>query len=205
MRTRVPALRPAMRPPTSQSALEFVLEYERRSHLQSILARLDKMTMAHGLEARAPFMDYQLILWAKRLNAWAKVGPGWQNKRLLKREAARHFSRTLVYRGKVGFGVPLQTWFRREPRFREMLAVLGEPNSFVSGLFDRSVIRTIVDDHCVKSIDRTAQLWALLNLEVWARTVLVDPGTSPGAKRGAGLAHFPDVCRPDATESNCHS
>lgn len=161
--------------PENQTALEFILEYERRSHLKSILNRLDKMTMAHGLEARAPFMDFELVRWGKWLRSWNKVGPGWQNKRLLKAEAARHFSPGLVYRRKVGFGVPLANWFRDEPLLREMLASLQDPSSFVRTFVDASAVRKLVTEHCVGHVDRTAPLWALLNLELWAKTMLARP------------------------------
>jgi len=161
--------------PTDQSSIEAILEYERRTHLMSILMRLDKMTMAHGLEARAPFMDYELVLWSKAIQFKQKVGLGWENKRLLKRVAARRFSNALVYRPKVGFGVPLGRWFRMERRFRELLASLCEPSAFVCSMMPRHAIQAIVADHCELGRDRTAALWLLLNLEIWAQVMLKAP------------------------------
>jgi asparagine synthase (glutamine-hydrolysing) len=103
------------------------------------------------------------------------VGLGLENKRILKREAARQFSKALVYRPKVGFGVPLGRWFRAERRFREVLASLYEPNSFVSSLIPRRIIQTVVIDHCELGHDRTAVLWLLINLEVWGQVMLKAP------------------------------
>jgi asparagine synthase (glutamine-hydrolysing) len=162
-----------------QSALEGLLEYERRSYLKSLVIRLDKMTMAHGLEARTPFLDFQLVLWSKGLPSSAKVGLGLQNKRLLKAEAARHFTRGLVYRRKMGFDVPLGEWFRTEPGLRDMLAQVVSANSFVGSALPIDAIRDLVTDHCEREIDQSEALWSLLNLECWASSMLRQPGSRP--------------------------
>lgn len=155
-----------------QSALEFLLEFERRSYLKSLLVRLDKMTMAHGLEARTPFLDFELVLWSKQLRPSDKVGLGWQNKRLLKNEATRHFSRRLVHRRKVGFGVPLRDWFRSQPQFRDMLADACASGSFIASVLPIELVKAMVSEHCEGGIDHTEALWSFLNLEIWAATML---------------------------------
>jgi asparagine synthase (glutamine-hydrolysing) len=152
---------------TRQSYLEQLLEYERRSYMQSLLLRLDKMSMAHGLEARTPFLDYRLVLWSKTFAATSKVGCGWANKPLLKTEAARSFSRELVYRPKVGFGVPLALWLRQEPAFKALLADMCSQSSLVSTFFPRDVVARLVDEHSRAIRDHTEALWVLLNLHLW--------------------------------------
>lgn len=163
----------------SQTSLERLLEYERASYLKSLLLRLDKMTMAHGLEARTPFLDFELVLWSKRLKAGDKLGLGWENKRVLKREAERHFSRDLVRRRKVGFGVPLATWFRGQSEFRDMLSGMSQAGSFLSGILPIERVRKLVDEHIAQTHSHTEAIWALLNLEVWAGTMLKNPGAKP--------------------------
>jgi asparagine synthase (glutamine-hydrolysing) len=162
-----------------QPALERLLEYERNSYMKSLLVRLDKMTMAHGLEARTPFLDFELVLWSKQMQRSDKLGIGWQNKSALKDEAVRHFSRQLVHRGKVGFGVPLSEWFRSQPEFRDMLADFCRPGSFVASILPVEVARTLVSEHCEKGISHTEALWGLLNLELWSASMLHQPSVRP--------------------------
>lgn len=158
-----------------QNYLEQLLEYERRSYMQSLLLRLDKMSMAHGLEARTPFLDYRLVLWSKTFPTVTKVGWGWTNKPLLKREASRYFSRELVYRPKVGFGVPLTQWFREQPLFRELLADMSTPSSMTAGLFPAGVVTRLVDEHVSAARDHTEAIWVLLNIHLWRDAVARAP------------------------------
>lgn len=155
-----------------QSSIERLLEYERYSYMQSLLARLDKMSMASGLEARTPFLDFEMVLWSKRLRSSDKIGLGLGNKVLLKGLAVQTFSKQLVYRGKVGFGVPLRDWFREEPVFKDALVDIASPNSFVCSLVPRTAVLRLLDSHIKRRSDETEALWGLLNLELWARNVL---------------------------------
>ena len=156
---------------TGGSYLEQLLEYERRSYMQSLLLRLDKMSMAHGLEARTPFLDYRMVLWSKMLPARSKVGFGWANKPLLKKEAAHSFSRKLVYRPKVGFGVPLALWFRQQPTFKALLADMGSQGSLVSTFFPRDVVARLIDEHSRAIRDHSEALWVLINIHLWKDAV----------------------------------
>ncbi|MBB6091644.1 asparagine synthase (glutamine-hydrolyzing) [Povalibacter uvarum] len=157
--------------PANQPFLEQLLEYERRSYMQSLVVRLDKMAMAHGLEARTPFLDYRMVLWSKTRPASEKVGSGWANKPTLKAECARTFSHELVYRPKVGFGVPLTVWFRQQPAFRSMLDDMSGDKSIVSNLFPRDVIRRLVSEHTSSKADHTEALWVLLNIHLWQNAI----------------------------------
>jgi asparagine synthase (glutamine-hydrolysing) len=152
---------------TRQSYLEQLLEYERRSYMQSLLLRLDKMSMAHGLEARTPFLDYRLVLRSKIFAARSKIGFGWSNKPLLKQEAARSFSRELVYRPKVGFGVPLAQWFRQQPALKALLADMCGQASLVSTFFPRDIVARLIDEHSRAVRDHAEALWVLLNIHLW--------------------------------------
>ncbi|MCL4791881.1 MAG: hypothetical protein KJ040_07500, partial [Gammaproteobacteria bacterium] len=149
-----------------------LLEYERRAYMQSLLVRLDKMTMAHGLEARTPFLDFEMVLWSKQAGKRAKIGSGFGNKLLLKTEAEKHFSTGLVQRRKVGFGVPLREWFRTQPEFRDMLDAMASPNSYAASLWPLKTLRTLVSEHRDGRTDHSEALWALLNIELWSAKVL---------------------------------
>jgi asparagine synthase (glutamine-hydrolysing) len=156
----------------NQSRIEVLLEYERRAYMQSLLLRLDKMTMAHGLEARTPFLDFEMVLWSKQVGQNAKTGKGLGNKLLLKAEAEKHFSTGLVQRRKVGFGVPLREWFRTQAEFRDMLDAMASPNSYTASLWPLKTLRMLVSEHREGRSDHTEALWALLNIELWSTHVL---------------------------------
>jgi asparagine synthase (glutamine-hydrolysing) len=149
--------------------IEQILEYERRSYMQSLLVRLDKMTMAASLEARTPFLDYRFVNWSKGLPARYKIGAGLETKRILKERAATFFSRELVYRRKVGFGVPLTHWFREQAQFKDILMDIGSGNSLCTALFPAAAIKRMVDEHIARKSDHTEVLWALTNLHLWNR------------------------------------
>jgi asparagine synthase (glutamine-hydrolysing) len=169
-----------------QTYLEQLLEYERRSYMQSLLLRLDKMSMAHGLEARTPFLDYRLVLWSKTFPQFTKVGFGWANKPLLKKEAARYFSHELVYRAKVGFGVPLTRWFREQQSFKDLLSDMCRPESLVSNFFPQGVVRGLIHEHSRGAADHTEALWVLLNIHLWKDAMVGTPD--------ARLTASPQVC-----------
>lgn len=156
----------------NQDKLEILLEYERRAYMQSLLVRLDKMTMAHGLEARTPFLDFEMVLWSKQVGKHAKTGKGFGNKLLLKAEAEKHFSTGLVQRRKVGFGVPLREWFRTQTEFRDMLDSMASPNSYAASHWPLKTLRTLVSEHREGRADHTEALWGLLNIELWSTHVL---------------------------------
>ena len=159
----------------NQDNREVLLEYERRAYMQSLLVRLDKMTMAHGLEARTPFLDFELVLWSKQAGRDAKTGRGFGNKLLLKAEAEKHFSTGLVQRRKVGFGVPLREWFRTQAEFKDMLDAMASPNSYVASLWPLKTLRTLIAEHRAERSDHSEALWALLNIELWSTHVLKRP------------------------------
>ena len=92
--------------------LERILYYDRMSYLPSLLQRLDRTTMADGLEARVPYLDHHLLAWSKTLQASQKVVLGRHNKVLLKKYAAGIFPREIIYRRKMGFDVPVGKWLR---------------------------------------------------------------------------------------------
>lgn len=154
--------------PTNQPFLEQLLEYERRSYMQSLVTRLDKMSMAHGLESRTPFLDYRFVLWSKTVSARKKVGYGWASKPMLKAECARTFSHNLVYRRKVGFDVPLADWFRKQAPFKSLLADMCSERSLVSSILPRRELQRLTDEHTSGQSDHTEALWVLLNVHLWA-------------------------------------
>src|SRR5207302_7409205 len=83
--------------------------------LSAVLVYVDRMSMAHALEVRSPFLDTDLAEFALRLPQSTKVR-GWSLKRVLKRAMRDRLPAHLLNRRKRGFGVPLDRWFRTDLR-----------------------------------------------------------------------------------------
>jgi asparagine synthase (glutamine-hydrolysing) len=135
-----------------------------------ILTKVDRASMAHGLEVRVPILDHEFMEWAAGLPADLKLR-GREGKYVFKKAVAREVPPEVVYRRKMGFAVPIARWFREElrERLRERLlgGVLGG-----TGFFEMDVVDELVDDHQAGRRDHSAVLWALLVYESFQREVL---------------------------------
>ncbi|MFQ5858729.1 MAG: asparagine synthase (glutamine-hydrolyzing) [Anaerolineae bacterium] len=142
-----------------------------------LMVKTDRATMAHGLEARCPFLDHTLIERCAGMPPELKVR-GWQTKYVL-REALRGFiPNEILARRKQGFAVPVNAWFRSE--LREMVAdVLLSPTSLARGYFRRDAVEGLFREHTHGTTDHGHKLWALVNLELWHRRFVDAPVVSP--------------------------
>lgn len=130
-----------------------------------LLVKVDIATMANSLEARSPFLDHKVIEFAASLPAGMKMR-GFQTKSLLKKVAARLVPREVVYRRKMGFGVPIGKWFREEMKGFVREVLLSE-RSLTRGIIKPAVLRQYVEEHTSAKRDHSFQLWAFLMLELW--------------------------------------
>jgi asparagine synthase (glutamine-hydrolysing) len=135
-----------------------------------LLVKTDRVTMAHGLEARCPFLDQELIGLVAGIPTALKLR-GMTTKYILKRAAERLLPREIVHRPKHGFGVPVGRWFRQELR-GYVHDVLLSPRARQRGYFDPAAVERLIDQHQRGQRDRGHQLWTLLAFELWHRTYL---------------------------------
>lgn len=130
-----------------------------------ILVKVDRASMAHSLEVRAPLLDCQLAQWSTSLAPGLKL-KGGEGKRVLKRAVAPLVDADLLYRPKRGFSMPLARWFRGAllPRLRAMAAgrILAE-----TGIFHMDEVRRLVSQHASGHWDHSAALWLLLMFEAF--------------------------------------
>ncbi len=143
-----------------------MLEHDIASWLpDNLLERGDRMSMAVSIELRPPFLDHRLVELAFSLPSSVKVRSG-KTKWVVKEVARRYLPDEIVDRRKVGFRVPLESWFRGELR---SLAwdLLDSPTSFVAEIMDRSAIRSLLQDHDAGRGNEEMRIWTLLGLEVW--------------------------------------
>src|SRR5699024_10210155 len=106
-----------------------------------ILTKVDRASMAHGLEVRVPFLDHELVTWAAELPPEMKLCRG-QGKRVLKRAFSGVLPADILYRRKMGFSVPLAAWFRGPLRETSRQA-LTEGVLAESGFFDPGALQAL--------------------------------------------------------------
>jgi len=132
---------------------------------EDLLVKVDRMTMAHSLEARSPLLDHELLELSTRIPAELKVGPAG-TKLLLREAVADLFPVGFLDRPKMGFSVPLARWLRGELRTECERKLLGGALAD-RRWFDAATLRQIVEQHMSAKRDWSAQLWNLLMLAEW--------------------------------------
>ncbi len=150
--------------------LDRLLDLNIRTYLlDDLLPKVDRMSMAHALEVRAPFLDRELAELAFRLPSRARVR-GLALKRVLKAAVADLLPEELLNRPKRGFGVPLDRWFR-EDLAPLVGGTLGAPDSRVGEHVSRDAVRALLADHERGTANHGHALWTLLTLELFLRDV----------------------------------
>jgi asparagine synthase (glutamine-hydrolysing) len=151
------------------TTLSRVLEHNFRTYLPyDLLVKADRTSMAHGLELRAPFLDTALVEYAASLPP-GYLRRGTQTKRILKHAFRDLLPPEIRRRGKMGFGIPLGTWFRESLR-SYLYDHLG-PAARVYDYLDRGAVAALLDEHARGAADHGHRLWALLTLEIWLRAL----------------------------------
>jgi asparagine synthase (glutamine-hydrolysing) len=151
-----------------------------------LLPKADIASMAVSLELRAPFLDHHVIELGLALPPELARG-----KEVVRQAFAADLPAETTARGKTGFGVPLDSWFRNELRpFAEDL-LLGSDR----GLFRRGTVERLLREHAERRVDHGHRLWCLCALELWQRrfvdatsleTSQMRPGPSFPAASGGG-------------------
>ncbi len=160
----------ARRAPT-EHALSRIQYLDFKTYLPGdILTKVDRASMAHSLEVRAPLLDHEFIEWVSGLPPDFKYRNG-QGKYIFKKALESFLSNDILYRPKMGFSVPLASWFRGALRGRLREAVLSE-RLCGSGIFEPRFLRQLVDEHQSGRCDHSAALWSLLMFEGFERQFL---------------------------------
>jgi asparagine synthase (glutamine-hydrolysing) len=135
-----------------------------------ILAKVDRASMACGLEVRAPFLDVGLVDRVEALPAVYKYGKG-QTKRLLKRAASGRLPGSTLRRPKKGFGIPVARWLRG-PLGPLLDRLLGRERLKAQGLFRPEEVERRIAEHREGVRDHRKPLWTLLMFQLWHETWL---------------------------------
>ena len=134
------------------------------------LVKVDRASMAHGLEVRPPLLDHEFLELAARVPSEWKVRDG-QTKWLLKQVAHHHLPKEIIYRKKQGFDLPVDDWLRGPLRSRFEGSVLG-PRSRVASLIDQREARRAFRAHRSGTGRHGRLLWGLMVLAHWSERYL---------------------------------
>lgn len=169
------------------------LYFEAKTFLHGLLVVEDKMSMAHGLETRVPFLDNDLVDFAMQVPVSLKLGNIKEVVRLNENEpgnkVAKYFSKTndgkLILRQamkhylppevlnleKIGFSAPDSSWFKGES-IEYVKSIVNNPQAKIYHYLDQSAILKLVDQHFEGKENRRLLIWSLLNLESWCHRFL---------------------------------
>jgi len=179
-----------------QSPADYVnhsLYFEAKTFLHGLLLVEDKLSMAHGLETRVPFLDNDLVAFAMRVPVRMKLGglqrviarnenePGPKTeqyyrrtrdgKLLLRKAMQRHIPEAVTRRIKQGFSAPDASWFRGESLdYVRRLLFEGAPRLY--DWLDRTTVQALVNEHLEGRHNRRLLIWSLLSLEHWCKEFL---------------------------------
>lgn len=141
-----------------------------------ILTKVDRASMAHSLEVRVPLLDHKFVEWVSGLDPRMKL-KGQEGKYIFKKSLEPHLKHNILYRPKMGFAVPLASWFRGPLKQRVREALLG-PVLVDSGIFNKRYLETLVNQHQSGLRDYSASIWSLLMFEAFQRKVFEARGSS---------------------------
>jgi asparagine synthase (glutamine-hydrolysing) len=187
---------PDQRPPESpEEYVNHSLYLEAKTFLHGLLLVDDKLSMAHGLESRVPFLDNDLVDFAQRLPVRLKLrdlehvvrlnenepGPKTQKyfdqtrdgKLILRDVVSRYVPNDVADQVKQGFSGPDASWFRGES-IAYVNDVIHDDGALMYQFLEPRMVRTLVEEHTSGRQNRRLLLWSLLNFEHWCRTFLGD-------------------------------
>jgi asparagine synthase (glutamine-hydrolysing) len=148
--------------------LDRLLDLNLRTYLlDDLLVKADRMSMAHGLEVRSPFLDIHLLALATSLEPTLKLR-GVKLKRVLKAAVSDLVPDHILNRPKRGFGVPMDRWFREDLR-DYVASTLGAPDSRVKAHLQSGAVDRLLAEHDSGARNHGHALWTLLTLEVFLR------------------------------------
>lgn len=169
------------------------LYFEAKTFLHGLLVVEDKLSMAHSLETRVPFLDNDLVNFAMRMPVTTKLGnlsdvvklnendPGAKTrayfektrdgKLLLRQVMQRYVPASITDAVKQGFSSPDASWFKGES-IDYVRRRLMQRDAALFNFLDRSTVQRLVSDHLEGKVNRRLLIWSLLSVEQWCRTFL---------------------------------
>jgi asparagine synthase (glutamine-hydrolysing) len=163
----------------ARDPLNQMLYVDTRLYLPAdMLVKIDRMTMAHGLEAREPYLDYRVVELTARMPPSLKLHQLRSKKHILKEALRGRVPDEVLFRKKQGFNVPKALWLRAG--LREFAAdVLSPSRVKATNVLEPSVVAAVVQEHFAGRADRSHEIWSLLVLLLWFDQFKPAAGASP--------------------------
>lgn len=145
---------------------EKMMAVDQLSYLpECLLTKVDVASMMNSLECRSPFLDHEVIELAASLPVEFKVN--WnEKKRILKETFREDLPNGVIDRPKQGFSIPMAKWLRDDLRDFVRDLLLSKGSTFFE-IFDRSVVRTLLNRHQDGRADCSQHIWALMMFRLW--------------------------------------
>jgi asparagine synthase (glutamine-hydrolysing) len=133
---------------------------------EHLLMRVDKLTMAHAVEARVPFLDHDVVDFATRMPPSYKLRDG-VCKHVLKKAAAPYLDEDMIYRRKQGFGAPMEEWFREGDFGARCLAAFERSALREERFIDADYFTSLLQDQIAGRQSVSFPLWTVMNAVLW--------------------------------------
>jgi len=131
-----------------------------------LMAKVDIDSMTVALEGRSPFLDHEMLELTAQIPFNLKL-KGYNNKKYILKEALRGLvPDEIMFRPKMGFGIPIDVWFRTELKNFTHNTLLSE-KAINRGLFKKEATKAILDEHTNTQVSHAYRIWALITLELW--------------------------------------
>ncbi len=132
----------------------------------ALMTKVDIASMAVSLEGRSPFLDHELLELTAKIPFSLKL-KGWNDKKYILKEALRGIvPDEVMFRPKMGFGIPIHKWFRSELKEYARETLLSD-KALSRNLFRREALEKLLAEHCATRVDYGYHIWALITLELW--------------------------------------
>ena len=167
------------------------LEFDQRFYLpDDILYKVDRMSMAHSLEVRPPFLDSRIVDFASALPESMKIR-GSSSKHVLRMLMRARLPASVLNRPKVGLDIPIHEWLR-SPLREILLDHVSEEAVRQTGLFHWPALREVIAAHLTRKANVGYHLWGILTLMIWIKRWKIQcPGehTTPFSAAAEGAGH----------------
>lgn len=140
---------------------------------ESLLMKVDKMSMAHGLEVRVPFLDHEFVDFCGTIPNTLKLD-GFKTKAVFRSAMKGILPEEIRRRGKQGYSIPIKNWLRHE--LKDYMNDVLRESVLIKNFFKPAQVEKMVAQHVACSHNRNHEIWALLNLAVWHRLYIERAG-----------------------------
>lgn len=136
--------------------------------VDQLLVLSDRMSMAHSLELRVPYLDHNLVEKFASIDPFMKLR-FFEKKYLLKKVAERYFPKRFIYRKKMGFSSPIVIWLRNDLE-KYMLSLLNRKSIEKTGILNPYVVERFISEHRTRRHNHDMKLWTIMMFMLWYDT-----------------------------------